>query len=304
MACPNEDKTIENGILTASLTPSEEATMRQLLEAFERSGPWQITVEMRFLEAPVQFLQTIDWAAGDDNTHVRRILDQPQEDKEALWRTAFTVTESNRDDASRPSDAAGISAAVPILTTKIRDSEYHALIDLCQGDNRANHFQTPKPTLFNGQVAAICDVAPHAFVTDLTVVPSDHGAAFYPKIALRDEGWRMFIQAVVVDTERVDVRCAFSQSHIREVWSANLPYRAVPNQPDEGAEIQVPLVQTDTIAVQSRLSPGQTLLVCSPKPYSPKVGSQPSVRVLALRARPISDMECVRHFIQHLDPGE
>lgn len=63
-------------MLITPATPQEEANLRQRLNAFARSGPWQIAVECRVCDADIRWLNSLDWSVDDGRTSCQR-FDNP-----------------------------------------------------------------------------------------------------------------------------------------------------------------------------------------------------------------------------------
>ena len=84
----------------------------------------------------------------------------------------------------------------------LSDIEAYFLIQAAQGNTRSNVMQSPKVTLFNGQVASISDFRQRPFVTSVIPVVGDFAAAQQPIITVLNEGTNVNVQAVVSNDRR------------------------------------------------------------------------------------------------------
>lgn len=289
---------IEDGVLTALATPRQEAMMMQRLEAFEQSGPWQIVTQTRVIETDVRWLNAFDWSAHNGETRCERIDTPPRVEDLVAWQAPFAVAEAGLHEDLIAALGIDQSASVPVRATKISRLESERLIHHCQKDPRSNLMQAPKVTMFNGQAAIISDVVQRPFVTDVSVIRGERASTVKPKISIYEDGWKFcFKTTVTAETEEVDFRCVFTHSSVGDVKVANLP-RMAANQPDGEVTIQVPSVQSDSIAVESRLSADEALLILLPKPYvDGKAPERGKGQVFMIRTQLISDMDVLKDFV-------
>ncbi len=287
--------TITDSVLTTMATPTQEAFLKQRLEAFEQSGPWQVVADVRMIETNIRNLNQLDWFAGDEDTKCQRIAASGRAD-EKIWETlSSTNAAGGQVAATEVSDETQPTG--PLLAIKVSQVESERLIRGCLSDTLTNVLQMPKVTMFNGQCGIIKDVIQRPFVTDVSMVQGDSARAMQPKISVFEDGWKYFIKSTVApEGDKVDLQCVFTQSKIGDVKLAEVP-AMLPNRPDMGCTIQVPSIQSDSMVIQSRLLADEVLLVFSPMPYDEaKPPQQKMARVLAIRTQPISDMEFMRDF--------
>jgi hypothetical protein len=160
----------------------------------------------------------------------------------------------------------------------------------------------PKVTMFNGQRGLISDCVQRPFVTDVLEVNGDFATALQPKISVFEDGWKFLIKTSVTDEEQVKLQMVFTHSSVDGVKLANLP-NARGNSPQERVTIQVPTVNSDSIAVESVLNEDEALLVFSPRPYSDEEDGEDGKRgdgmgqVFMIRTTLIPDNDSLKSFV-------
>ncbi len=291
--------TITDGVLCTLATPQLEALLKQRLEAFEQSGLWQVVVDMRVIETDIRLLNQFDWFGSDPQTLCQRIETTPRLDEQEAWPTLFAIDAPSGQAVPTLTSGLSQSPSTPVLAIKVSRVDSERLLHRCQRDQRSNVLQSPKVTLFNGQAGTISDLAQRPFVTDVSVIRGELASALQPKISIYEEGWKFRIKTTVTaDANQVELQCIFTHSSIGEVRLADLP-RIAANQPDGEVTIQVPSVQVDSIAVQSRLAADEVLLVFSPKPYDDEhVPNRKIGQVFMIRTQPIADMDFLQEYTE------
>ncbi len=269
--CPqnadNRDTKIVDGVMTTLASPQQEAVMRQMLSAFEQSGLWQIVVQVRMIETDVRLLNQVDWTTHDPQTYCKRLSEPPNISDLSEWAATFAIDESSSQTHASAPFAVKHSVSVPLRIAKITQRQSERLLDRIQADRRSNVLHAPKVTFFNGQCGFVQDVVQRPFVTDVSVIDGDIQNALQPVISVFELGWTFRLKPTATADEKTDLQMVLTQSHIDNVRLASLPSMA--GGPAEGdVTIQVPIVQSDSIAVTSMLSDDEVLLVFSPKPYA------------------------------------
>lgn len=300
---------IVDGIMTTFLTPQHETLTKQMLAEFERSGLWQIVVELRTIETDVRMLDQFDWSAEDKTTRCSRPIELPSVDDQGEWEATFAMDVSTFKEIQAVPVGAEQSVSIPVRATTITRLQSELLLHQLQQDSRSSTTPAPKVTLFNGQCVIFSDVAQRPFVTDVSVVRGDVVSALQPKISVFEEGVKFRLKTRVTEDEKVDLQMVFTQSTIDGVRLASLP-RLAANQPEGEVTIQVPSVRTDSIAVQSRLGSEEALLVFSPKPYASEQMDQRQsddsgkCQVFMIRTLLLSDKDFLAGFMPSIPDGK
>jgi type II secretory pathway component GspD/PulD (secretin) len=131
------------------------------------------------------------------------------------------------------------------------------LIEIAQGNSRANVLNAPKVTIFNGQAAMIADCVQRPFVVGVFQRVS---GANEPKIVVLEEGTRINVRASQgSDRSKLHLEASLDMRSVGEVSTATTSFRGQP------VSIQVPSVNRRSIDVAADIKNGQTLLVgCIP----------------------------------------
>ncbi|MCC7337443.1 MAG: hypothetical protein IT422_20320 [Pirellulaceae bacterium] len=111
----------------------------------------------------------------------------------------------------------------------------------------------------------ISDLVQRPFVTDIIENPENQAVALQPKISVVEDGWKFLMKSTVTNDEKVKLQIVLNHSSIDGVKLASLPI--LDNESNGKVTIQVPSVQSSSIAVESVLSEDEALLVFSPTPY-------------------------------------
>ena len=285
---------IVDGMMTLTATKNQETLIRQMLCAFEQSGPWQIVTELRIMETNVRLLSQFDWSETDDTIQCRRLEQKPVFQDAENWEATFSVDGLAPSPRETSPFEASKATSLPCRAIKITRLQSERLIHQIQYDERSNLMQAPKVTSFNGQCGLITNATQRPFVTDVFAKSNDSVTSLEPKISVFDDGWQFLFKNNVNDEENVDLQLIFTRSSVEGVKIANLPSVSVANTSEE-ITIQVPTVRSDSIAVSSALSENEALLVFSPKPYDSKNSkevtpkNQGMAEVFLIRSRPIPD---------------
>lgn len=299
---------IVDGRMTVHVTQQHEALMKQMLSAFERSGLWQMTIELRVIETEMRFLDQFDWSISDSTARFRRLERSPaidgrdHYDPSYFEDSTFSIDMSGLPTESSTEYNVEQSVSVPVRLAKINGLESARFIKQVQRDNRSNIMFAPKVTMFNGQRGMISDVVQRPFVTDVFEVAGDKATALQPKISVFEDGWKFLVKTSVSAEEQVKRQMVFTHSSVDGVKLANLP-NARGNDPAERVTIQVPTVHSDSIAVESVLNEDEALLVFSPKPYSDEVDSENAKRgygmgrVFMIRTKLLPDRDFLKSFV-------
>lgn len=299
---------IVNGIMQVAVTKQQEMSMKQELKAFEQSGLWQIVTELRVIQTNIDLLNQFDWSASEPTVRFARLDRAPVLDDPEQWAEAI-LSVNALDGTPTSNDAFHIeqSVSIPLRGARISRLQSERFISQMQADSRSNIMQAPKVTMFNGQCAMIADMVQRPFVTDVFEVVGDDSSAMQPKISVFEDGWKVLLKPTVTAEENVNLRMVITHASVDGVKLANLPSGPGGN-PKERLTVQVPTVQSDSIAIETVLEESEALLVFSPKPYADASDSENAKRhsgmgqVFMIRTRLISDSDFLKSFVP--DDGE
>ncbi|MEM6365675.1 MAG: M56 family metallopeptidase [Planctomycetota bacterium] len=298
---------IVDGVLTVELTQQQEIFARQRLSAFEDSGLWQIVVELKMIETDIRLLDQFEWSKPDSVTRVVRLDRVPDLDDPKRWDEAHrTFDKLNSLVNQTEQNSTGQPASVPVRTATINRFQCERLIHQVQKDTRSNILQAPKVTFFNGQYGVISDVAQRPFVTDVSETIGEYATAYQPKISVFEEGSKFGVKAIVVDNDQTKLQMIMTQASVDDVKLASMPNRRGATH-DERMTIQIPVVHSESIAVESSLKESEALLVFLPKPYasdsdSPDAGThRHQCRVFMVRTQLISDPDALKAFVPNVE---
>lgn len=156
--------------------------------------------------------------------------------------------------------------------------------------------------MFNGARGLISDVVQRPFITDVFEIVSDFATALQPKISVFEDGWKVLLKTTVSPAEKVKLQMVFINSSFDGVKLANLP-NPRGNGLEERVTIQVPIVLSDSFAVESLLHEDEALLVFSPKPYSIEANNESAQRgyamgqVFMIQTKPIPVCDFLNSFV-------
>ncbi|MEM9365909.1 MAG: M56 family metallopeptidase [Planctomycetota bacterium] len=257
---------ISDGVMRVQCTEQRATLIKQMLAAFERSGLWQISTEIRILRTDVRNLNQLDWSGQGNTVQCQRLLRELPKLDSREWDTTFASSSTKSSQFTSSFSNLNPATSAPVRAIRISRLESEILIHQMQRDLRSNILHAPRVTLFNGQCASVSDISQRPFVTDVTVVAGDLNSALQPRISVVDEGWRLLLKTTVTEDEEVKLQIVLHHSSIEGIKLAALPY-AGGARAGEQVTVQVPTVQSESIAVQSELSDSDALLVYSPVPY-------------------------------------
>ncbi len=300
---PREEPRILDGILQVRATEAQEMLMKQMLEAFEQSGLWQIVTELRVIETDMARLNQFDWFTSEPDVRFARLDHAPVLDDPRQWAEA-TLSVNAFSGTPTSNDALHIeqSVSIPLRGARISRLQSERFISQVQADSRSNIMQAPKVTLFNGQGVMVADMVQRPFVTDVFEVVGDDASAIQPKISVFEDGWKVLLKPTVTAEGNVNLKTVIAHASVDGVKLANLPGGPGGN-PTERLTVQVPTVQSDSIAVESVLEESEVLLIFSPKPYdhesTEEIGERDDAtgQVFMIRTQLISDNEFLKSFV-------
>ncbi|MGN6545610.1 MAG: M56 family metallopeptidase [Aureliella sp.] len=288
--------TITDGILSADLSDFEARTVKQRLRAFERSGPWQISVECRLVEADLKLAESFAWNSSD----VKLVtLDSSMSFEHALvgqldrWdellldeSASNVLTGTYKPDAMRP-----------VLAAKLTEDQIRTFVRACDSDPRGNILQAPRVTCFNGQIISLTSAVERPFVTNVAVVPDSPKGILQPTIETVAEGWAARLSVEATEDGAVDLACILRESKITDVELANLPIRS-PDNPESDVIVQVPNVQRVSAGSQTRLQAGESLAIAVPRTFRDHTEpARPPAMFYVFTPRLISDAQVLSYFV-------
>ncbi len=202
----------QNLSLVISTTSDVHDQIVDLLESLRRLQNLQITIEVRFITLGDTFFEQIgvDFDVQfDDNA--RTI---PQDDagmdvtiglsgENGVPTADLDIALTNNSFGLAPPFGGFDPNRVSSIGFAIlSDIEAFFFLQAVQGNNRTNIMQSPKVTLFDGQLATISDITQRPFVTSIIPVVGDFAVAQQPVVTILDEGTRLNVQGVVSDDKR------------------------------------------------------------------------------------------------------
>lgn len=260
-----EKTTIVDGEMCFLATPQQETLTKQRLAAFEQSGLWQVATDLKIIETSARVLNQFDWSTSDSTPRCRRLDRKPFLDDSVSWEATFSIDALAWPPLDVSSFDLDQATSLPVRAIRISRLQSERLLQQAQADLRNSLISAPKVAMFNGQCGMISDLVQRPFVTDIIENPENQAVAFQPKISVVEDGWKFLMKSTVTNDEKVKLQIVLNHSSIDGVKLASLPI--LDNESNGKVTIQVPSVQSSSIAVESVLSEDEALLVFSPTPY-------------------------------------
>lgn len=248
-------------------------------------GDEQIGVEIRFIAMKEPFAQSLIAEKSLTWTGLP-ILDfetQPisvqvpiaQQDGSVQYATQMVRKPVAKSQPVRPGFHATVSeTAMPLQVRYMEQTTARKLLDLVQGTPNANVLQSPKVTIFSGQMATVADSSQHPYVSSVIPVEQDGETAYQPVIYILDEGLNMTVQGTLLQ----DRSCRLDGLNVTQTKVTKVDtYRLVDGDPDQfekvtakdkqksGVTIQCPMTARFEANLPSIVIPeGMSLLVAMP----------------------------------------
>jgi hypothetical protein len=243
-----------------------EETHKQVKAEIERCRKYgfrQVTVEMRFMSGSADWCTPVDEEDGDDelaNFRNRwRLFQHEFANAEPLEINA----QSGAPDRSKlqaemvqppehPTVRMSSVSSSPIVYQFADEEQWEAIKTLFADDVT----QAPNVTLFDGQQVDISDVSQRPFVTDMTKIVGDSGAAYQPVVQVFWEGSKIqFLPVITDDGHHMSCRFRFATIEGCKTFRS-------PRFPEvTGLRVQHPIVRTNTFECALHIPTGQTLLI-------------------------------------------
>lgn len=257
---------ITDGVLRAHLTPQLARTCRQMLRALERSGPVQISVECRILQADIAYARSFAW----ESSEFKR-LDQDQSADSDLEQLFGNHSREYQTDDGQPAGRAIVASDAtlrigPTLTARLSEAETRQLVLHSQSDPRSNIISAPRVTLFNGMEATIQDIVRRPFVTNVEIDRQHGRGKPKPVVQIFDEGFSMRTRVEATEEGLVDLECLLKASSIEDVRVARLPIRSA-DDPTADVIVQVPSLHRSSVGARFRIARDTSLLIALPRSY-------------------------------------
>ena len=277
------------------LTPNHAILGSQMLQGFQRSGPWQIVIECRMVDAPVSIARNLDWNSTafmtDGNIHSLGGSRARGDEDHSL------ATRLKREFASRPA-----------LEAKLSEIDLGLFIHRYQSDRRGNCFNAPKVTIFNGQSITFSHSTPRPFLTGFVKVLLDSEKHFQPQFQPHIEtipnGVSLQLSVQVVDQNRVELDCVITESVIRSADSlASLPI-ARPDDPRGEIVIQTPEVYRTNLGSHTQLADHESLCLFSPMGHGKGRKVEGMARFYILTAHLIDDSKMLERFLSAVEHAD
>lgn len=289
---------LDEGKLQASLTPNQHRRASQMLQGFRRSGPWQIAIECRMVEAPVSIARDLDWDSTAFMTE-GNIL--------SLSDSGVTGDEHHSFALRLKSEF----ASRPALEAKLSEIDLPLFIHRYQSDRLAQCLFAPKVTVFNGQSVTIARNTPRSFVTGFVKEPkapdvdspdsTREFGFFQPHIETIADGVSIQLSLQVAAPNRVELDCVIVESEIRSADSlASLPI-ASSDDPRGDMVIQTPEVYRTNLGSHTQLADHESLCLLSPKRQFKNGKSEGRARFYIITAHMIDDSEMLESFVRKVE---
>lgn len=280
---------LEGDRLVGELSADELVSLEAMLESIERSGLWQVVVELRVLSGDRDLARNVRWTSnavaptGADFQSPVRL--QNVASGINVSGDGIELVESERAASERPMRAA-----------KIAEQDLEAMVLKATSDPRANLLMAPKVTTFQGQVAIIAECTARPFITEV----SSDGA---PKVEVVPDGWGVELESIVEPSGSIRFRCHFEEAHVEHVGSAHLPGGDPIESLDENSEfgtvVQVPHRFSARGAFDLELQPSESLIIAVPeiaKEESDAEQRESATRYYILTPRSIDDNSMLEEY--------
>jgi bla regulator protein blaR1 len=232
--------TITATTLTAEAPAALQEKLQHTLDAWAESGlSGQIVVTEQFVSASRDLISGmgISW----------QFLEAFSSDRGA------TIPARAKDGMPVVRAEATVDVYLPIVVATLDRRQTAKLIDIAQGDRRANVLNAPKITIFNGQEAVIADCSQRPFVVG---VFQKVAGANEPKVVVIEEGTRINVRGILSrDQKKLHLETSVNMSALGDVTTATTSFRG------QQVSIQVPRVNRQSIDVVSDVDDGHTLLI-------------------------------------------
>ncbi len=239
--------------ITVTTSRQGHEYFENLLDEVVRFGhTWQVTVEPRvFHGQQIEQIQGIDWQEA-----VKFPAPAPAED--SPWPSSARA--SGDEGLSLSMESVSYEYA-PYSAILLKEGKIARVIKQLETPEQVSPKGSPKVTLFSGQQGTLQDESFSSFVFGVNYIHGAFATAAQPIIAVLPKGTKLDIQARVVTSDTLDLKCRLKISLIEEVNQAKLP----------GQEITVATARAThrTLSVRCRVKRGEILLL------APVAGSDP-----------------------------
>jgi bla regulator protein BlaR1 len=240
--------TMDDATVTLNAPLYVHAEVVRNLKAWEQSGLGQIAIGTRFITDE----RDIASAIGVSWRYLEAFSADREEDLPSETKIGMPVVRAK----------ASVDDYLPIAVATLNEKQALALVQEAQKGKRVNVLQSPKVTLFNGQLASVLDLTQSPFVVG---IQDGSAGVQQPKIAVIDEGIKLTLRAIQSsDGTKVQLEGRLELSEIGEVRTASTLLRGEPTT------IQIPRVKRCRIDLSSEVPDGQTLLIACIPTYEQK----------------------------------
>ncbi|MEZ5941671.1 MAG: M56 family metallopeptidase [Planctomycetaceae bacterium] len=237
-----------DGQWIAAIEATQEGHQRvgAIIQAWNRSGPGQVCVEMRIATSGINIVEELGLSWD-------RIVSQP------LSRDEQKTEQPAASDRPQASGVSSVEKQVPMLIRMLDDGEMRRFMTNAQSDVQANIMMAPKVTLFNGQTATIWSGVQRPFVTGLGPAPD---GTIKPQLEIISEGFQVDLQTVInPEHTATDLSLKLELSNVDEVETYSMKLQG------KDVTVQVPSVSRLKVNTLAQLQNSQTLVVCVPPTY-------------------------------------
>ncbi|MCA9031375.1 MAG: hypothetical protein KDA66_11230, partial [Planctomycetaceae bacterium] len=237
-----------DGQWVAAIEATEEGHQRvgAIIQAWNRSGPGQVCVEMRITTSDKNIVEELGLSWD-------RIISQPLGAKERKTEQPASGA------APQASAVSSVEKQVPMLIRMLDDQEMRRFIKVAQSDVQTSIMMAPKVTLFNGQTATIFSGVQRPFVTGLGPAPD---GTIKPQLEIISEGFQVDLQTVITpELTATDLSLNLELSSVDEVETYSMKLQG------KDVTVQVPSVSRLKMNTSAQLENTQTLLICVPPIY-------------------------------------
>ncbi|WP_442484764.1 M56 family metallopeptidase [Aeoliella sp. SH292] len=229
------------GRLKLRMTRYEHANFADALTGIERSGPWNVEIQIRFFRvATLEELGDLTWELVDapapfpDSS--RNDWQQRSENEAALSMTSVTTSSG------------------PFTTSMLSHDQMRRAVRSVQSNRRSNILNAPRVLLANGTSGFVRDQSFAPYVTGLARSRDPQQSQLEPVVSVLSEGTLLELRGDVVDASTLELSCRATFSEIESVTEGRLP--------GFSQVFQVPQLQEVVVqAHHLRFSPGETLVV-------------------------------------------
>lgn len=229
------------GHMTLRMSRNEHARFAEALAGLNRSGPWDVEIQIRFFRVTsLEQLGNLTWNVADAPSHLRE-----------FHRHEWPQEAPNEADISMTTI---VTAQGPFSTAMLSHDQMRRAVRSVMSNRRNNIPMAPRVRLANETWGLIRDQSYAPYVTGLARSSDPQVSKLEPVVSVYSEGTQMELRGQVVDAETLELSCRAAFSEIESVAEGRLP----------GTEQVVQVPKINQVVLQAhhvRFTPGQSLVV-------------------------------------------